>query len=343
MTIQRWMILALGVVLSGCPFDADDPSSDAGAVILDSHGGVTAYSIDGSSEVWSASVAGGSYGDLLVDGGYVFVISDDTALIALDGADGTELWSAPLGSTARGRMAVLGDTLYVQTADDVFALDADSGGEMWAGPLTVSGLSGAMATGEGSLYCAGKPTTVRVDPDTGDQLDEYDNDQSNAEIVVTGGYAVLGGSDAVVGLAATDLVWDWEYILDNASVTGLAADLGDVFVSTDNDGLLGFDAGIDAPFMHELTGKALDPPWVDDGVIYVSESYGSLYALDASSGTEVWSWDDNSASDPIGGVRALGATVYLALGSSLVGLDADTGTADWEQSTGGTIVDIEVL
>ncbi len=343
MTIRRFVILALGVMLAGCPFDADDPSSAAGAVVLDSNGAVTAYSIDGSSEVWSASVAGGGYGDLLVDGGYVFVISDDATVIAFDGDDGTELWEAPLAGTARGRMAILGDTLYVQTADDVTALDADSGGDMWSAPLTLSGLSGSMSVGESSLYCAGKPTTLRVDPDTGDELDSYDNDQSNAEIVVTGGYAVLGGSSAVVGLAASDLTWDWEYVLEDASVTGMAADLGDIYVSTDNDGVLGFDSGSEAPFLHELTGKALDPPVVADGIIYVSESYGSLYALDAASGAEEWSWDDNPASDPIGGVRALGTTVYLALGSSLVGLDADTGAADWEQSAGGTIVDIEVL
>jgi outer membrane protein assembly factor BamB len=341
--ISLTAVLALGVILFGCPFDADDPSGNAGVVVLDGGGTVTAVSSDGTREVWSASVASGAHGDLLVDGGYVFVISEDDVVVAFDGADGTELWEAPIDGTARGRMAILGDVLYVQTADEVVALDADSGGDMWASPYLLSGLSGSMVTGEGALFCAGKPTTARLDPDTGDALHEYDNDESNAEIVVSGGYAVLGGAETVVGLAASDLTWDWEYALDNASVTGMFADLGDVFVSTDNDGLLGFDSGLDQLFLHALEGMALDTPYSADGVVYVTESYGSLYALDASTGTELWPWHDNDASDPSAGVRVLGNTVYLALGSALVGLDADGGTAEWELGTDDTILDIEVL
>lgn len=336
-------VLALGMCLAGCPFDADDPSGDAGVVVLDGSGTVTAVSIDGTSEVWSASVARGAYGDLLVDGGYVFAVTEDDSVVAFDGDDGTELWDAPLGGTARGRMAILGDVLYVQTADEVVALDADSGGDMWASPYLLSGLSGSMAAGEGALFCAGKPTTVRLDPDTGDLLHEYGNDESNAEIVVTGGYAVLGGARTVVGLAAADLTWDWEFALDDTSVTGMFADFGDVFVSTDDDGLLGFDSDADQPFFHALEGMALDTPYTADGVVYVTESYGSLYALDASTGDELWPWHDNNGSDPSAGVRVLGNTVYLALGSGLIGLDADGGAAEWELGMDDTILDIEVL
>jgi len=337
------VVLVMGWCLAGCPFDADDPSSEAGVVVLTGGGAVTAFSIDGTSEVWNSSVSGGSYGDLLVDGGYVFAVSEADVVVAFDGDDGTELWTAYLSGTARGRMVILGDTLYVQTVDDVVALDADSGGDMWVSPFALSGLSGSMATGEGALYCAGKPTTVRLDPDTGEQTSEYDNTESNAEIAFTGGYAVLGGEESVVGLAAVDLTWEWEYALDNASVTGMAADLGDVFVSTDNDGLLGFDSGTDQPFLYELEGRALDPPMVADGVIYVTESYGSLFALDASTGAEVWSLSQSPPGESSGGVRVLGNTVYLALGSSIMGLDADSGSLDWDRSSGGTILDIEVL
>jgi outer membrane protein assembly factor BamB len=336
-------VLVLGLFLFGCPFDADDPSGDAGVVVLDGSGDVTGVSIDGSTKIWIESVAGGAHGDLLVNGGLVFAASDDDQVVAFDGDDGTLLWEAPIGGTARGRMAILGDVLYVQTADEVVALDADSGGEMWASPYLLSGLSGSMATGEGALYCGGKPTTVRLDPDTGDLLHEYANDESNAEVVVTGGYAVIGGAETVVGLAASDLTWDWEYALDNTSVTGMFSDFGDIFVSTDADGILALDGGGDDPFLHELQGVALDTPYIADGAIYVTESYGSLYALDASSGGEIWAWHENNTSDPSAGVRVLGNTVYLALGSGLVGLDADSGTAEWELGTEDTILDIEVL
>jgi len=133
----------------------------------------------------------------------------------------------------------------------------------------------------------------------------------------------------------------WRYELDSSSVTGMDSDLGDVYVSTDNDGVFGFDSGDEQWFLHGLVGRSLDPPVFADGVLYVTESYGDLVALDAVSGDEQWSW--STSNELSGGVRVLGRTVYLADGSALVGIDADSGTADWEQSPGGSILDIELL
>jgi eukaryotic-like serine/threonine-protein kinase len=332
------MATTVALLLPGCPFELIDPTSDAGAVVLTDDGDVVAFSVDGSTIVWSDSVGSGSAGDVLVDGGYVFVAYEGSNVVAFDGADGTELWSADIGGTSRGRLALSGDSLFVQTTDDVIALDADTGSILWS--WSYAGLSGGMATGEGSLYCAGDPVR-RLEPGSGEEAsDAYEAGQTVSDIVVSGGRVVLGGRYDVVSLTM-GLGEDWVYPLDNASASGLAEDLGDVYVSTDNDGLLGFESADPSPFMTALGGMALDAPVVADGMVYVTESYGDLYCLDAASGAEDWSW--STSQDLSGGVRVLGSTVYLADGNALVGLDADTGSAEWEQSPGGTILDVELL
>ena len=331
-------VVAGALLLPGCPFELIDPTEDAGVVVLTDDGDVVAFSLDGSNIVWSDSVGSGSAGDLLVDGGYVFVAYEGSAVVAFDGADGTELWSADIGGTSRGRMAISGDSLFVQTADDVVALDADSGGNLWS--WSYDGLSGAMATGEGSLYCAGDPVR-RLEPSTGEETStSYDAGQTVSDVAVSGGRVVIGGRYDVVSLTSA-LSEDWVYPLDDASVSGISADLGDVYVSTDGDGLLAFEAADPSPFMTALGGLALDTPEAADGMGYVTENYGDLYCLDGASGAEDWSWP--TSNDLSGGVRVLGSTVYVADGSALVGLDADSGAADWEQSPGGSILDLELL
>jgi len=331
------VLVLVPAVLAGCPFDLDD--DDAGVVVLTSSGDVTAFSADGTSVAWTVAVGAVDFGDLLVDGGVVFVQTGGSTVVALDGADGVEVWSAEIGGSAVGQLALLDDALFVQTADDVVALDADSGGELWA--ETYGGLSGAMATGEGALFLGGDPVR-RLDVASGAEDASYDlGDPFVPGIGVTGGRVIVGGRFDVVSLQPDDLAEDWVHPLGDASTTGLTVDGGDVYVSTDNVGLYGFDAGDPTPFVHALDDTALDPPVADGGVVYVTESFGDLFAVDPVSGEPDWTWD--SSAEHRGGLAVRGATLYLADGSALVGIDADAGTASWEQSPGGTLVAVDVF
>ena len=322
--------------LAGC--DLLDDLGDAGIVVLTDGGSVVAFDSDGASAIWDATLGAGAAGDVLVDGDVVFVISSQSTVVALDAADGTELWTASVDGTTRGRLEVLGDTLFVQTADDVVGLETGSGANVWT--QSFDGLSGAMAAGDGALFVAGDPVR-RLAPGSGDEEASYDmGDSYVPDIAVSGGRVIVGGRNEVVSLT-TSLDEDWSYPLDNTYTSGLAVDSGDVYVATDAAGLLGFGATDPEPFMEAAVGEALDVPTVADGKIYVTISYGDLLRIDTSDGGEDWAW--STTNEHLGGVRAAGARVYLADGEALVGIDADSGTAEWEQSPGGTILAIDLI
>jgi len=331
--------LALIGFVAGCPFDVDDTGADGTVVVLTDAGEVIAYTSDGSSEAWKENLGASSYGDLLVDGGYVFAFAGGSTVVALDGEDGTQVWSEELSGTVRGRLSFAGDTLFAQTADVVVALDADSGSELWT--QAYSGLAGSMTTGDGALYCAGDPDVFKLDPDTGGETDSFSPGEAINDIVYSGGNAMLGGRYHVIAVDGGSMTEEWRFELTSSSVSGMDADLGDVYVSTDSQGVFGFESGSDDWFLHELDGLALDPPVYADDTIYVTESYTYLYSLDASSGAENWRW--GTSNEPSGGVRVLGGTVYLADGSVLYGIPVNVGVPDWDQSTGDTILDIELL
>ena len=78
------------------------------------------------------------------------------------------------------------------------------------------------------------------------------------------------------------------------------------------------------------------PPYVNNGVMFVSTSYNQLIAINAKSGDELWRYRSPSPSDarvskPVNRGPALyGDKVFLALGEAvLVALDAKTGKELW--------------
>src|SRR6516164_3415081 len=96
----------------------------------------------GPAVVWTANGLGNGYGSMAVAGDRVFVQAGrarSSAVIALNRADGKEVWSKALGRTEnndqgpgpRGTPTVDGDRLYVLSeAGDLFCLKID-GAEVW--------------------------------------------------------------------------------------------------------------------------------------------------------------------------------------------------------------------
>ncbi len=73
----------------------------------------------------------------------------------------------------------------------------------------------------------------------------------------------------------------------------------------------------------------------------MSEGFGDVDAVDAATGEETRLLQ--SGDEHRGGLAVSGNTVFLSSGASLVGIDANSGGADWEQSPGGTVVALEAL
>ena len=84
-------------------------------------------------------------------------------------------------------------------------------------------------------------------------------------------------------------------------------------------------------------------PLVTDGMMYVTESMGKVFVLNAKTGEEVWYFDPEvppetlvkACCQPVNrGVAAWGNKIYVGtLDGRLIALDAQSGTKVWEQAT----------
>lgn len=110
-------------------------------------------------------------------------------------------------------------------------------------------------------------------------------------------------------------------------------------INTDNVDQLGLAWYMD---IQANQGQQSTPLYVD-GVIYLTESWGQVTAVDASSGDSLWRFDPQVAGDVAGkgccGVNNRGAAVYegkvfvTAYDGRMFALDAGTGEAIWETQT----------
>ena len=92
--------------------------------------------------IWTANGLGSGYGSMAVVGDRVFVQGargGRSVVIALNGADGKEVWSKPLGASEmddkgpgpRGTPAVDGDRLYALTENGDLASPQTDGTVVW--------------------------------------------------------------------------------------------------------------------------------------------------------------------------------------------------------------------
>jgi outer membrane protein assembly factor BamB len=88
-----------------------------------------------------------------------------------------------------------------------------------------------------------------------------------------------------------------------------------------------------------FSGRAemIGSPVVVSGVVYAGDMSGTLYAVDAATGNQLWTRAGlgTCAGDP----QVAGGRIYVptCLGNSVVALDAATGQPQWTQVTGGGV------
>ncbi|WP_254811093.1 right-handed parallel beta-helix repeat-containing protein [Natronosalvus amylolyticus] len=289
---------------------------------------VTTTAVDSTSageEVWGEALGEGTDAtEATVVDGVVYVGTDDGEVLALDADTGEELWTKELGAAVQTAPSVVDGEVYVGTAsfnedNHLYALDAANGDERWSEP-----------TGD----------TVRSSP-----------------VVYDDRVYVGTGTDTITAYHQENGTEDWS-VDDGPSwatdVSPVTAD-GSVFVPIESGDLL----ALDAETGDELWEKALDTrvrstPTYVDGTVYVTssslESSGcmgacyprelptythTLHALDASDGTEEWTFSDGvetttgvTSPTVVGGSTDV---VYFASArQTAYAVDASDGTLDQE-------------
>ena len=307
-------------------------------------------------------------GDVLVGG--------DKGTIQKRSPTGRLRWRAQTDADNRGfhgSPTVVGDRGYIGGYDGaIYAFDLTSGEQRWK--IEPGTLGGTIAVGsspafhDGTLYFIveyGSPSSGAlwaVDPVTGDTewSDQRIWGQSHPSPTIDRetGHILAGSNDGVVyAWTYPDLEFDWEYQAGpeggptgrekgggefnlGAQIKGtVAAYQGRGYVGSwdnylhcidlsDGSGIWRFDTG-----WSNMSNPAVDP---EVGVVYTGSDTGGVWALDAESGEQLWSYD-------VGGrvIGALSITAQTLLVGSydrhLYALDRETGERRWRAPTRGWV------
>lgn len=123
--------------------------------VVDVQAQVHAFAADTGAKLWDASVSTGDAnrparfgGGVSYDEGRVFATDGLGDVVALNAADGKEVWRAKPGGPLRGAPTVANGSVYVLSQDNqIFALDQADGKTQWAqsGTLETQGVFGVAA------------------------------------------------------------------------------------------------------------------------------------------------------------------------------------------------------
>ncbi|WP_213980400.1 PQQ-binding-like beta-propeller repeat protein [Sphingomonas sp. dw_22] len=204
--------------------------------VMDTDGAVHALAADTGAELWTAKTstekknAGALFGGgVSVEGDHVFASNGLGDVVALNTADGTEVWRVRPGGPLRGSPTLANEQVYVVTQDNqLFALSQDKGEVKWtvSGSLESQGVFGvaAPASAQGTViagFSSGELNAYRYENGRslwGDVLTRSSMSTSvsslsdiDAEPVIDQGrvYAVgQGGRMVAMDIATGNPIWE---------------------------------------------------------------------------------------------------------------------------------------
>jgi outer membrane protein assembly factor BamB len=235
----------------------------AGAVFVGGSGKL--YSLDVSTGVtlWTYPTRFGVYSSPAVSGGVVYFGAD--GMFAIDATTGSLVWHTGVADDIDSSPAVANGLVYAGTfvKGKVYAFDAATGTPVWKVALNAGSISSSPVVSGGLLYIA-------------------TNDGS------------LFALNALTGAQAWRVDGVGQILFATPALAG-----GILYLPTPNNRLYAFDAATgDTLWTAPTDGPLYSCPSVANGVVYVSSyvpSGGTLYGLDATTGTVLWQ-DQASAS-----------------------------------------------
>jgi outer membrane protein assembly factor BamB len=260
------------------------------------------------------------------------------------------IWTVRTEGPIKSSPAVVGGTAYLVTGDSrVTALDLATGRTLWATPDT--GFVGSVTVSDRMIYVAGLDQSLsalaiadgkRVWQVAGAVLRDHSP-------LLVGGLVIAGGADT--SLHAYDAASGdvrWSAATGGDLTRGASAADGRVFVGSNDGFVYAFDrADGHRLWAHRTPATGFATTTVRNGAVYASgttsDATGILYALDAATGEERWTFKEP------GGLGLRSATVdgdgiYVGtVGGPVYGLGLD-GSVRWtNQNPGETEASISVV
>ena len=257
----------------------------------------------------------------VVDGGVVYVGSDDGSVYAVDAASGTLRWQRRTGGPVASTPAIANGRLYVASYDGkVYALDARTGEPLWK-----------FATGgERRFEAKGLHGMLPKQQTIADPFDVF----LSSPVVADGTVYVGSGDGNLYALDAATGEPRWTFRTGNVVHASPAFADGIVFVGSWDGDFYAVDAKTGAekwrfhggqdPAIHNQVGFQSSPAVVD-GVVYVGCRDANLYAIDAATGKEKWRVD-HEGSWVVASPAVAGGRVYYATSDSSLYLVVEAAT-----------------
>lgn len=257
---------------------------------------------------------------------------DAGAVVALDRATGTPRWRVETNLGA-ARMTVVGDTLLVPS-ESLEARSLSDGSLKWT---SRAGNPDAVVTKGDFAYVASGAGVYRVsliDESVNWRNDRVDRLQPGLAISGDLVYAVGAQYAQVIALNEADGSRRWLRRLDGSATGVPTAVDGQVYIPT--------SAGLTA--MSDTSGV---PEWTADVVfessvavvgdtVFGTTGDGTVVALDAATGEQVWATAATSGSNPP--IVAGGLLYATGTDGSITALTPGDGTVVWESTVGGSRV-----
>ncbi len=224
---------------------------------------------------WKFQTEGEVWGAPSVDGGVVYVGSDDGRLYAVETETGAEIWHFQTGDKVRSRPALTETLVYVACDDGyLYAVNRADGTEAWRGDI-------------GTEFVA-MEIDLKVHKRT-----QWDYQQSSP--TVADGVVYVGGNNkylfAFDAATGTEL---WRFLVEDTIgrvwSSPAVAD-GMVYIG----GEWGAFHAINAQTGEEIWNADLrltvrPSPTVADGMVFIGSRNPALKAFDAKTGAEIWSF-----------------------------------------------------
>ena len=279
-----------------------------------------------------------------VDGGTLYIGSDDGTVYALDAASGRATGTFRTGGAVSG-VTVAGTTLLAGSADrTVHAFATGNLGVSWTSVAAGAAIAGAPTSGGGAVYAGSADHYVyALDFSTGHRIWRKP----------TGGTAVAGPPQDTGVVVASSLDGHL-YVFDTgtgavserfaaggavssaplvaASIIYFGAGNGDLYCAV-------FDSlGSSSPFIWHFAadGAIAGTPAYTGETICTATTSGYVYGLDIGVGTQLWS---SRVAGPVrAGPAIRGNVLYVGCDDGyLYALDISTGAQRWRYKTGGAI------
>jgi len=269
-------------------------------------------------EVWAAPIGTGNSRrnrigtDPVAGNGLVYTIDADAQLQATALSNGAPAWITSLvpdfdrgGNASGGGLALAGNRLFATTPyGEVVALDASTGAVIWRQRL--GSVLGAPTVSGGLLYVVGRNSEAwALEADTGRQ--RWVVPSSESPSVLVGGAAPAVSDGRVI------------FPFPSGEIVAAFPNTG---VTLWNSFLAGGRLGTAYAGINDITS---DPVVVGD-TIYAGNQSGRVAAMNARTGTRIWSAREGAYS-PV--VVTGGAVFFVSDRNELIRLDAGDGSRVW--------------